>query len=370
MSLHVTEFFTQVQSAYTAACRENKPVEHWYRLHGYTFRLCFAGPALVAALTPALAHLEIAPPCTTSAAGSGEDSAEAKVDLTLYIWDSLSTASPRLVAPWRIDQIDLRGEVPDYSDDRFLTTTQLDLPAMSILDREQGVGYFWIAAPEHIFVFERASPMKVLLHWWLRDLGMPMIHAAAVGTENGAVLITGKTGSGKSTTSLLCLQAGLKFIADDRCLLEATETPHAHCIYNSAKLHGAHMQQFPHLLPHIENQNFGKTLEVEAEKSLIYVHRFSPQQIAARLPIRAVLLARVADRPETTITPVSRMALLREMVSSTLVYQPGAAHAEVQAMTRLLQKVPTFQINLGSRWQEIPGVIAEMVERSQEEKHL
>jgi hypothetical protein len=379
-------FFAAVQAAYREAAQSTAQIERWYSVCGQTIRLCFAGSALIGALTPALDHLASAPPAQ-----------EQQADLTLCIWDSESTRTPRLVAPWTLEQIELRGEVPAYSDDRYLTMTQLDMPAMSMLDKQAGLGYFWLAAPEHIFVFERAAPMKALLHWWLRDRGLPMIHAAAIGVETeretgdktnqSAALIVGKTGSGKSTTS---------FIADDRCLLEFAEPdtevageviPFAHCIYNSAKLHADHMQSFPHLLHHLDHSHapvFGARNALRDaspysapdsasnsapvadhpsnEKSLVFVHQFAPRQIAHRLPIRALLLARVAHTTDTTLSPIGRMAVLRELTTSTLVYQPGAAQAEIQAMTRLVQSVPCYQINLGRDWAQIPQVIRQAIE--------
>ncbi|MEX1020864.1 MAG: hypothetical protein WDZ49_14475, partial [Litorilinea sp.] len=272
------EFFAQVEAAYGEAAHAGGVIERWFAVDGRRLRLCFAGPALIPALTAALAHLAIAPP-------PGVD-AGAQAHLTLHIWDSESTGTPRLVAPWTLAQVALRGEVSAFSNARFLTAAQRDMPAMSILDTATDRGYFWIADPGHIFVFERAAPMKVVLHWWLRAQNLPMIHAAALGTDAGAVLIVGKTGAGKSTTSLLCLEAGMKFIADDRCLLQldsspragdteaADTTPHALCIYNSAKLHVAQMHQFPALRRHVvqtpRDAGVGAALGIE-EKSLIFV---------------------------------------------------------------------------------------------------
>ncbi|MEX1018966.1 MAG: hypothetical protein WDZ49_04870, partial [Litorilinea sp.] len=77
---------------------------------------------------------------------------------------------------------------------------------------------------------------------------------------------------------------------------------------------------------------------------------------------RAVLLGRAAHVPDTTVTPVGRMAILRELVTSTLVYQPGAAQREVQAMTELVQRVPAFQLNLGTNWAQIPQVIRQTLD--------
>lgn len=312
-----------------------------YCIAGYTVRLLFAGGALEALLTPALAHLAI--PDTASP------------DLTLHLWDSASTgATPP--QPWRVADLALRGELPAFSNEQILTAVQTDVNAVSLLDQDRSSGFYWIDSPASLRAYERAAPLKVLLHWWLRERGLTLIHAGAVGTDDGAVLLVGKTGAGKSTTTLACLNAGLRYLADDRCLLALTPTPQVFCIYNSAKLHLAQMEQFPALLPAVRNHQ-----ETATEKALIYLQAAAPQQIAPVLPIRALLLAKIAKATTTSLAPVSRMALLRDFVTSTLVYQPGATHTEVHAMTELVRQIPCYQLNLGSDLTGIAPVVKQAI---------
>lgn len=329
------------RDAYSAALAQTDCLIHTYRIAEYTVRLAFAGPTLVPLLTPALAHLACPHELTP--------------DLTLYLWDGASTGvePPR---PWSPEEIALRGEVPTWSNETILTAIQTDVNAVSILDRAQGVGFYWIDSPAALRAYEQAAPLKVLLHWWLRERGLTMIHAGAIGTEDGAVLIVGKTGAGKSTTTLTCLNAGLRYLSDDRCLLSLDPVPQAYCIYNSAKLHLQQMARFPTLLAQVNNLAAATT-----EKALLYLQQFAPQQVAPCLPIRAILLAKVAGTATTTLAPVSRMAVLRDFVTSTLVYQPGAVQAEVHMMTELVRRVPCYQINLGYDFPGIAPVVVQAI---------
>jgi hypothetical protein len=340
--LNPLTFFHQLQEAYRSAVVQSDLVVRYYQVAGYKVELYFAGSALPPLLTPALAHLAIPK--------------VSQPDLRLYLWDSESTGVQPPPCPWRPEQVDLRGEVPTFSDERFLTAIQIDVNAVSILDRRHNVGIYWIDQLDSLRAYERAAPLKVLLHWWLRDRSLPMIHAGAVGTQDGAVLLVGKTGAGKSTTALACLSAGLRFISDDRCLLRLDPEPQVLCIYNSAKLHLAQMEHFPHLIPSISN-----LYRTEEEKALVHVYDFAPQQVVHQLPIRAILLANVAGTAATTFSPVSRMAVLRDFTTSTLVYQPGAAQAEVQMMAELVRRVPCYQIDLGSDLAGIPQAIEKLI---------
>jgi hypothetical protein len=344
------EFFDRFYHTYGVAERSaGSCPEYDYIIGGYRIRLRFAGPRLVSAFTQAIAHLSVArspdPP-----------------DLTVCLWDSQSTGVTLPPCPWQPQDMQLRGEVTHYTTSELLTVLQLDTGAVSMLDYTKNLGVYWIAAERHVFAYERAAPLKIILHAWLAKRGLPMIHAGAVGSAAGAVLITGKTGSGKSTASLACLSNGLNYLSDDRCLVSLQNgKTMAYCVYNSAKLHADHISRFPHLLPYITNSQ-----ETVPEKSLVFVQQFAPQRILSPLPIKAILLAKVAHQPDTTLSPIGAMAVLRELASSTLVYQPGAAHDEVHAMAELVRRVPCYRINLGYNLESIPPVVAGLIEQAGE----
>ncbi len=101
--------------------------------------------------------------------------------------------------------------------------------------------------------------------------------------------------------------------------------------------------------------------KLSREKALVYVNDYAPQQIVHPLPVRAILLANVAGTQATSLAPVSRMQVLREFTTSTLVYQPGAGPAEVGMMAELVRRVPCYQINLGSDLAGIPCVIQKLL---------
>ena len=165
-----------------------------YSIADFTVSLVFASPAPVPLLTPALVPLA--------------SSNEAAPHLTFYLQDDASTP----VEPsqsWTQADIDLHREVPTFSNEQLLTAIQPDISAVSVLNRSRAVGFYWIDSSCSLRTYERAAPLKVLLHWWLRERSLAMIHAGAVGTEAGSVLFVSGTGAGKFTTTLAYLNAGL-----------------------------------------------------------------------------------------------------------------------------------------------------------------
>ncbi|NLE46182.1 MAG: hypothetical protein GX620_15795 [Chloroflexi bacterium] len=338
------QLFHSVRTAYARA--EESVGGHFTRdleLGGGRVRLEFAGPALAPSILPALSH-------------TLTDGAPSIPDLTVYLWDSASTGVLPPPDPWTRSQVRARGEVSDLCDDRVLTAIQREAGALSMVDRERWLGVYRVDSAVGLPAYERAAPLKVLLHWWLRERGLPMIHAGAVGADDGGVLLVGQTGSGKSTAALACLDAGMQYVSDDRCLLSLSPHPEALCIYNSAKLHQDHMHRFPRLLPHVSNPD-----EPPPEKSLIFVQQFAPEQVVRRLSIRGILLAHIGGRRQTVLKPVSRMEVLRQVAMSSLIYQPDASHAEVRAFADLVRRLPSLRLELGTDLKAIPCVVAEAI---------
>jgi hypothetical protein len=340
-------FFTSVQQAYRQAEKASRTViKRDFLIHGHRVRIRFAGSALVEPCTTALEHLTVevggAPP-----------------ELTLCAWDSDSTGVLLPPCPWPPEQIAADGMVKGSENDSIRAALQIDIGALSLFDPNRHRAFFRVVNASALPAAERASPLKIILHWWLRGFDMTMIHCAAVGNTLGGALLVGHTGSGKSTSALACLSAGMLYVTDDRCLLSLAPEPRALCIYNAAKLWPDQMRRFPSLMEAAGDHSKG-----EKDKALLFVQRFSPAQLAMQLPIRVVLLARIASHPETTLTSTTAIRALHDLVPSTLMYQPGAARDELSAMAELVRRVPCRQINLGSELGRIPEVVAHAIESS------
>ena len=72
-----------------------------------------------------------------------------------------------------------------------------------------------IAWNKQISVYERAKPMARLLLEWCNDHGRQVIHAGLVAYQGQGILFAGKSGSGKSTSSLACLCGEFNYLGED-----------------------------------------------------------------------------------------------------------------------------------------------------------
>ena len=337
-----------------AAQQTGHPIEQWYRFGDLTARCRFAGQSLVAVLSPALAHLRV--------------EATAAPDLDIHLRDSASTDEPLspLLAlltrelhrdPYR--WLSPRHELLGISNERVPATHDRWSGVFSVFDRSSQRAVYWVDDATKVPHFEQGAQLRTLLSWWLSDANYQPAHAGAVGFDDGGVLLAGKGGSGKSTTSLLCLEAGFGYTGDDYCMFSTNAIPQAFSMYNTAKLNGcADLERQPRYAPLIEN-----TDGTDDEKLMLFVHRHFPEQVLLSFPIKAVIVPHVGGEPLVRLREISPGHALRAIGPSTLGQLPGAAGAALHRMAELVQRVPCYELQLGHDPNAVPGVIAGLLGR-------
>jgi hypothetical protein len=227
------------------------------------------------------------------------------------------------------------------------------------MDTGSAVALWWIQDASQVPYYETASPLRTILAWWARGLGYQVVHGAVAGDARGGVLIAGKGGSGKSTTSLACLEAGLLYAGDNNVVIAEAPVPLAYSLYSSATLEPHHILRFPRLLPGIQN-----TCRLDTEKALLLVGQMYPDRIAVELPVRAILLPRVAGRPETRLTPASPAAALAALAPSSIFSLPGAGSGSFSALARFVRTIPCYVLELGTELDGIAAAVSGLLSRS------
>jgi hypothetical protein len=329
-------------------------IERFYTICGRTVCLRFAGSALISYLTPALNHLAAKP---TSAPA-----------LTICLWDQASTnvKMPLLLSSfmrslsgaWWV-HVDSRGEMKDYNSERIRAVFHPGPNILSMLDIQKNIALYRVEDACQLPYYERGSPLRTILHWWINNQTNQFVHAGAVGTTAGGVLLAGKGGSGKSTTTLACLNSKLRYASDDYCLVATAPTPYVYSLYNTAKLRGvADLQRFPHLVPKMSNAD-----RLETEKAMIFLDEHYPDKVIAGFPIQAILLPCVTEQTETTLKKATAGAALAALAPSTLFQLPGAGKMALQTMSKLVRQVPCYTLELGSDLSKIPNVILALLSK-------
>jgi len=320
------------------------PVIHPLRIAGQTVRLSFAGHHLARTLLPALSHL-------------GEPAADGP-GLSIRIWD---TAGSGIGLPPGVVSTALTnagGTVRRLQSGSLRMMIQPEESMISLLDEDRGEALLWLADAGNVPGHVRCAPLINLLQWWMCRHGRYMVHAGAVGTAAGGVLLAGKAGAGKSSAALACLDSGLRFAGDDYCLVSTNPAPYVHSLYSSAKLNSGDVDNYPGLAPALANPD-----RLATEKAIFFLGDTFPTALASGFPIRAVVLPRVTRTATTRLQKTTGAAALLALAPSTL-FQLREAEAETfRALSTIIRRVPCFHLDMGPQRAEIPRRIRALLEQ-------
>ena len=348
------EFFETVCEIFQRAKLEvGNPIDRFYDFAGRVIQLRFAGPALIPRITPALEHLFTTPTSEPS--------------LTVYIWDQASTQVEMPKPPWGAYGVyqstgelgpvyTRRGEVRGYNDDRIYTAYHWDADVLTMLDLQHNVGVYFTHQADRLPFYETGAPLRSVLHWWLQAQGLQLIHAGAVGLEEGGVLLAGKGGSGKSTTALTCLNSRLNYVSDDYCVATADPAPYVYNLYCTGKVRADNTHRVPHLMSTVMNGD-----RLEEEKAIFFLNESFPQKLVKGFPVRAVLVPRVTGETNTTFSATSSLSALQALSLSTMAQLPRADHKTLRIIQQLVNQVPCYHLNLGTDLVQIPEVLLEFL---------
>jgi hypothetical protein len=213
-------------------------------------------------------------------------------------------------------------------------------------DREHGRAAVWLGTAGELPYHLVALPLLPILSWAFAARGCAVVHAAAVATASGALLIGGRSGTGKSTTALACLDAGLGFLGDDMCVIEPGEPPVVHSLFCSAKLDASDTARFPALAPALV-QGSGPGWE----KSVYLFDRHLVRAVVCDAPLVGVAIPRRDEGPAVRLSP--RQGFLA-MAPNTAFQLPGAAQAACAGVKEIVSKVPVHSVGVGETIAAIP----------------
>ena len=333
-------FFRRVLAlAGMAEARGDAVVRH-VEIAGMVIRFIFASAVLERLLFPALAHRAVVEPVAP--------------ELVLHIWDSASTGVAMCPPPVEQHCFSDRGDIWSFQSQRIRSAFHWSEYSLNLLDLGNGEGVFWIRSTEGLPYWTQASPFRTLFHWWARRRGAQLVHAAAVGTAAGGVLITGKGGVGKSTTALTCLGQGFAYAGDDYVLLTTGQTVTAHSLYRTAKVNAGDTDRFARFNPRL----LGGTNTEGGEKAVMYL-----DEVTHELPLRAVVTPQFGEAADTRFEPIEPTQLIGAASYTTMAQLPHAGQDTMDFIEAQLQRLPTFRMVLGTDPNRAPKAINRLLER-------
>jgi hypothetical protein len=282
--------------------------------------------------------------------------------LTIHVWDCavpstdyfLTLVLEKLHANWSA-ACGPRGELLDFHSERIPVIYHPGPDILSVLDVEHGQAYFLKRDASPLPYWEIGSPFRYILHSWFGARGLQFVHGGAVGKPQGGVLLAGKGGSGKSTTSMLCVKAGLLYAGDDYCLVDP-ETGFLFSLYNTGKLKGAEdLERLPELAGHSHNRDGFEHGGIG--KGIFFVSDIWPDRVISGFPLRALLIPQVSGERDSRLQRCSPGEALLALVPSTVAQLPAANQSDCERLAQLADKLPAYVLHLGTDLEQIPALV-------------
>jgi len=351
------ELISQLADYHRQSATRGGLTEAAFHIAGEKVRMRLAGGMQIPGLGLAFEHLRNGVPHSASD------------EFTIQVWDagSAGPAEDPSLASYLNDffsrwysECGPRGEVLAFHSEKLPVLYHAGPDILSVVDTENRTAYYLKRDQSPLPYWEIASPFRTILHYWFSLRGMQFVHGGAVGTGGGGVILAGRGGSGKSSTTLACVDSGMDYAGDDYCLLEQTATPYLHSLYNSAKLKSQHdFTRFPNLKEHVWNRECLNS--DNGDKATFFLSQIWPQKMSRGFPLRAVLVPKVTGQRDTELGECSEGQALLALSASTVAQLPMAASGDLQRLGEVVAKLPRYVLHLGTDLTQIPAVIRSLL---------
>lgn len=298
-------------------------------------RLRFAGPALLPTLLPALESRLVS-------------QTPGEPHLTIHLWDTASTGvevAPDPDAP-------PAGRTTAVKEQKVIARQEPITGEVRALAADIGLAWWQTPDASRLHYYTRGSPLREMLHAAMKRAGMALLHAGAVGYPEGGVLMIGPGGSGKSTSTLACLDSDLGFVSEDYTAMILGESPEACALYTSAKVNDDTLEWLPGLHSRVSQRR-----DAAQEKNLLFLHRIRPEKMLGGCPIRAAFIVGRNSGTGTHILPASRGETLKSLAPSTLLQMRTAGASDLAQLGQLLRGLPCYRLLAGRELSTIPEAI-------------
>lgn len=229
---------------------------------------------------------------------------------------------------------------------------------LTALDRTAQRALLWYPNAGEIASWEFSRPFLASIHAFMLPTSWTPMHAAAVALPEGAILIAGRGGVGKTTTALVCAEAGFDYLGDDFVLVGGPPWRVA-SLYRSARMREDMFARMPRSMAAVTNVSTDDG-EVRAEVDVGTVGRIGLDDVA----IRAIVVPQRAGAEDFAFSTARRSQALSALAGSTLIALAGERDRTFEKLADLVNQVPCYGFEPGKTLADIPRALASLVKKS------
>lgn len=339
------QFYNQLNRLFVHVYQPATSPERWLALDPLRVRVRCTSALLDEQWHRPLAHLNV-------------EDGQAEADFTIDLIDAAAAGLAMPHLPWPPQHTSPEQDTAEYREGPLWFTQHGEVMLTALNEEERRtVGVVRDAANWPLAHYKQAIFITFYQH--LRRRQLYLVHASAIGRHGKALLITGSSGAGKTTTMLTCVRSGFDFLGDDttlvcqgpgRCKLVVT-------LLNTLHVNESTIAWFPELVPYLS------AAPNPIGKRLVMINEVYPGCVAPQAEVAAILMPQVTGKPKTTLEPVNKGEILAEMLYYSLdLNEPATARRHLEFLADLVEGVPTYRLRLGRDRERLPEVLSGLLE--------
>ena len=212
-----------------------------------------------------------------------------------------------------------------------------------LIDADKRHSIVWIADAATIPEWVIYDQIKDALHWLSYESNFGLFHAAALRLGAVGCLIAGKGGSGKSTTTAAAIAHGFDTAGDDIVLVETTNVPRVHAVFDTVKLDDKSLARFSQFEPFVRNPRRGPD-----DKAIVHLFDSSRGRIASGFPLHVILHAHLTGEQQSRIVKSSPSDAFRALAPSSLLLLRAQGRQVAANCAKLVGRLGTYTFEIGT----------------------
>jgi len=284
-------------------------------------------------------------------------------DARITIWDAqshniefpnLPLVDGQRTKEWAHGTFD--GETIVYKEKEMALAYKSSRGQLSLADLSSNQAVFCIPSIQHLHPVD-GHPLRTIIQWFLERDGFQIVHAGSVGFSHGGVILTGRSGAGKSTSTVSCLDSDLLLAGDDYVLLSGSDPIRVYSIYNCVNLDAKSVS----LIDILGDKDI-QPYENRIDKALYYLHRSFPNKFILEFPLKAIVVSQVMGKGITQLAPISRAQALTALAPTSLFQGVVNKREAFPRLSRIVKQIPCYQLSIGQSLDSIPSLLIDLIE--------
>lgn len=272
------------------------------------------------------------------------------IDLEVSVIEGKSSGLNLPPPCWDWNKVHPHGEI--FRDDDLVLSFESWSGVLRMYNRSEQKAFIWIRSIDFLPQWMRSFPLRSIVDWFFEPTSIQPVHSGGIALGNNGVMLTGKGGSGKSSTCLSCLNhRELKYLGDDFMLVDCESGTDAYSLYNVAKVEFENLKRFDFLYPHKDE------FQVDDEKYQIFVNQIMPDKLTLDFKIDAIFLPKITGSKTGKLVKADSSDALMALAPSTIALLKGNRERTFAKVSKLVKQTPNYFLELSTDFERNPEII-------------